>query len=811
MTTPDYDVVFWDDVGSPYSRALVDKKAIGGSEYAIVLLAEEFARRGLRVAAFGNGAAGTETLGYKDGRFDLTWTSVEAGTDPIKTKVLIVSRHSSYPQVDPSCLQRIAILVQDYNFYGYARSWAEMKAIDTHFSPNIMPICVSTPQRRAFDVVTPGIVIPPALDPIHYEVAEKVRRGEITKNPERFVYASAAVKGWAATRELWISLKKRHVELKNAELHVTSPGYDEFITAQDPEGELLFWGITYHPPVPPQKLSEWMADAAGLFFVNDFAETACMVACIAELVGCRMHILTQGRGRIDTFEEMLTSRLPTDKPDLFETQFLEHYRDPFLPATQAKDYSLASIADRWLDILGLPKIALAAPVGATGAKGPWGPTGMMVSTHKDVEDVFAEASPRRRPYRTPNLAMIQRVPGIPAGLTGSSYPLLGKSPVEHVSRPVTPSQVQLVIIVKNEKDVLHRALKSAEGIVDGATVVYDQMDSEVNHYPWMGDFPVHLTQAPSPYSGHAQARNEAIQIAGEFARAHLNDPYLLMLDADDTLDGFIEKDKLTADVYEIDIIDGALVYGRLSLFRPGGVTFHRRAHEYPASNGPVEKLKTLRIIRGHGGDARKVPLRKFLRDAEMLEKDWDEHHDSRSAFYLAQSYYDAARSTPQESPLASDRYRLASEWYARRARMGDWPQEVFISWMRVAQLTSFEETKIHAWLRAIETDPQRSVEVAHAALEYLNPVPRQRFALARFFADAAIRFLPDLDARERFPEGLFVDTEPYLWKFNMERSVTEWFLGQKGLAIAITEKLLASRFVPEYQKNILKDNLEKMK
>ena len=69
---------------------------------------------------------------------------------------------------------------------------------------------------------------------------------------------------------------------------------------------------------------------------------------------------------------------------------------------------------------------------------------------------------------------------------------------------------------------------------------------------------------------------------------------------------------------------------------------------------------------------------KYFQDAQVLEKAFyspeDEDLKDRYAFYTAQSYRDA------------DMYEKAIEWYAIRANLGGWYEEVYHSLLQISLL-----------------------------------------------------------------------------------------------------------------------------
>ena len=131
--------------------------------------------------------------------------------------------------------------------------------------------------------------------------------------------------------------------------------------------------------------------------------------------------------------------------------------------------------------------------------------------------------------------------------------------------------VGLVMIAKNEAHVIARAIKSARGLVDAMTVVVDESTTDDTAAVCEKLGAQVLVRS---YEGSlAVARNEAIALSRN------KTDYLLMLDPDDTIEGFLPE-PLVADVYDVPIHDGAWRGKRPLLFRgSAGVSYWRPRHE----------------------------------------------------------------------------------------------------------------------------------------------------------------------------------------------------------------------------------------
>ena len=108
--------------------------------------------------------------------------------------------------------------------------------------------------------------------------------------------------------------------------------------------------------------------------------------------------------------------------------------------------------------------------------------------------------------------------------------------------------VGLVLIAKNEASILPRAIGSGRNIVDTFTVVVDQKNTDDTFNLKLEGGSIRV--APTLFGGHAAARNEAVVVA---CNANPTD-FVLMLDADDTLEGNMPEGGLnhSVDGYEIE-------------------------------------------------------------------------------------------------------------------------------------------------------------------------------------------------------------------------------------------------------------------
>ena len=351
------------------------------------------------------------------------------------------------------------------------------------------------------------------------------------------------------------------------------------------------------------------------------------------------------------------------------------------------------------------------------------------------------------------------------------------------------STVSLCMIVKDESAVIKRCLLSVLPWLDGWTVV-DTGSSD--HTPELvqavlGNLPGQLVHRP--WRNFAENRTEAFELNRSLADYHL------VVDADDWLvaEADFRLSDLTADCYWLSVDLNGIRYGRPQLFRTAmewryeGVV-HEFAHCAAACDSG--KLAGLRYVCGYGEGARSRDPHKYLRDAELLEAALRRNPaDTRSSFYLAQSYRDAG--LLQEACAA----------YWQRTRLGGWREERYVSHLELARLLRRQdgpraEIRSHL-LDAVEINPARA-----EALVELAQVHRElgQWQLCHWFArEASQRSLPD--------DGLFLEEASYSWRPLDELALAEFYTGRFSVALERTAELLKDERLPDSQRPRLRQNL----
>lgn len=360
----------------------------------------------------------------------------------------------------------------------------------------------------------------------------------------------------------------------------------------------------------------------------------------------------------------------------------------------------------------------------------------------------------------------------------------------HASRTGGARTIGLCMIVKDETKVIRRCLESTLPLVDyilvvdtGSTdgtqqVIRDFLDEKkiagaVLEEPWR-DF----------------AYNRSYSLARLREVRHID--YALVIDADDRLEldpGFdvhAFKRSLDRDFYDIPIRHRTITHHRpqlLSNRRP----FHFKGilHEYvelpriPLTRGTGKGL----AIHASTDGARSQDKQKYEKDAVALEAALKTESDpfliSRYTFYLAQSYRDCG-----------NRER-AIDNYLRRAKLGYWNEEIYVSLYEAAKLMAVlnrpREQVIATFNRASQTIPGRA-EALHGAARYCRNI--------RQFNDGYV-FARDGLTISKPTEGLFV--EPWIYDYGLldEYAVNAYWIGQFGDCLNACERLLMDRKMPQ--------------
>lgn len=336
------------------------------------------------------------------------------------------------------------------------------------------------------------------------------------------------------------------------------------------------------------------------------------------------------------------------------------------------------------------------------------------------------------------------------------------------------------MIVKNEREVIARCLRSVKPFIQTWTIVDTGSDDGTQQavLEAMADMPGRLHERPWKDFGHN--RSEAIQLAREHS------DYLFFIDADEILQvpvGYQFPD-LVDDSYSVTIMHGNLRYGRTSLvanrlpWKYTGVL-----HEYLDVGRHIEPvlLEDVSVLYTTEGARSKNP-KKYLDDAAVFERALKEDPDNlRYRYYFAQSLRDAGE---VERAISAYQYRAALRGWAEE----DWHAQYQVA--RLMDRAGYPEgAVVNAYLKAYESRPTRAESLVWlgAYLRY-----RGRWAASKVFLLAANQI-------EYTKDRLFVEPDCYGWRKLDELAIASYHTGAKHLAKNLWALLIDSVQTPEDQ------------
>jgi len=314
-----WDLIVYDDVGSPIRPSALQSKGMGGSEFVLLQVAEALAAAGKRVLVVGHGQTESGRAKYADVRQPFSGHTCDT---------LLISRYSGHPEI-----QRSKTLILCSDLYGehYSR-------LEPLVAEGAQVLAVSQWQAGRFPARWGVKVVPNPVPDWVYGVRKE-------RDSDRFVYASAALKGLNLTLECWERLRMDSRVRPGSELRICHPGYDS------PDGAKVKAtpGVRALGSLPFEQVVWELASSAGLFYANVFPETFCIVAALAEAVGTRVHVW-QSHPAGGAVQETVSSPVASTFEE-FKDGFLGAY-GTLRPPPEPKDFRMSTVLKRWLEILG---------------------------------------------------------------------------------------------------------------------------------------------------------------------------------------------------------------------------------------------------------------------------------------------------------------------------------------------------------------------------------------------------------------------------------------------------------------------------
>ena len=331
----------------------------------------------------------------------------------------------------------------------------------------------------------------------------------------------------------------------------------------------------------------------------------------------------------------------------------------------------------------------------------------------------------------------------------------------------------LAMIVRNERQVIERCLRSAMPLID-AWVICDTGSTDgtpdvIRHR--LADVPGVLHERP--WRNFGVNRTELLTLAKS------QGDYLLLLDADMVVEGSRRAlDSLDKDAYYVRVAGGDPEYWMPYLIRASLPWRYMGAtHEYLHLERPFshQRLDGVSIRHHADGGSRHD---KFERDRQLLAAELAEDPtNARAVFYLAQTLRDLGE------------HEQAVKLYRRRAAMGGWDEEIFYSLYQVGVLLTPVDWPgaAAALLEAWNARPPRAEPLYQLAVGFRQ---RQQYAAAHLFASRGLTIAMPQDL-------LFLSPWVYQWGLWFEYSIAAYWVGDIKESLAACERVLAHKDLPE--------------
>lgn len=337
----------------------------------------------------------------------------------------------------------------------------------------------------------------------------------------------------------------------------------------------------------------------------------------------------------------------------------------------------------------------------------------------------------------------------------------------------------LNMIVKNESKVIKRCLASLKHLID-YWVIVDTGSSDGTQEiirEFMKDIPGELHERK--WENFEVNRNQALKLARSKA------DYLLFIDADEELifNENFEMPALDSDAYYITCGCEGMEFLRVGLISNRiDWKYEGVLHEVICSEQAKSyiKLKNVHnLIRREG--CRSQDPNRSLKDIEIFENLLKKNpNDSRSVYYLANTY------------LQIKNYAKALKFYEKRVTMSQLDEEVFLSYLSIAQLHQTMnkpmDVVVESYYKAYTSRSNRSEPLFFLANYYrMNKKFHEAFTIASF------------GVRLSFPdESLIIEKWVYDYGLFFELAVSAFELKRYTDAYLGFLKILGQNVVHEH-------------
>ena len=341
--------------------------------------------------------------------------------------------------------------------------------------------------------------------------------------------------------------------------------------------------------------------------------------------------------------------------------------------------------------------------------------------------------------------------------------------------------IVLNMIVKNESNIIERCLDSLLEMID-AFVICDTGSTDntievINNWKSKNNISGKILE--HSWVNFEHNRNLALDCCKEwiFENSKENKNYICNIDADDYLviqdpELFRSSCILNDSKMKIDIKFGDTIYDRTFIF-PSYVKskWEGALHEQLICESNITKLKGAHILVNTDGDRNKDPM-KYLKDVLVLEtaleKDPGNH---RNLFYLAQSFRDF------------DYKIMAEKLYLERFEIPHNDQERYICLLEAGKCRikrgKNDDKTLNILMKAFQFHPHR-LEAPYYIIRYF--ISKGLYRMGYQFGKSLLN--------TPIPEGLFIDTSVYNWRFNEEVSICACWCNDKELFKKLSNDIL---------------------
>jgi glycosyltransferase involved in cell wall biosynthesis len=354
----------------------------------------------------------------------------------------------------------------------------------------------------------------------------------------------------------------------------------------------------------------------------------------------------------------------------------------------------------------------------------------------------------------------------------------------------------LAMIVKNEASNIEECLKSVVKYIDYYVIAdtgsIDNTKEIIKNFFDSHNIPGEILD--HEWEDFGTNRSKVLK------HCHGKTKWALMIDADDYVEGNLPVSTFDDqyDGYVVKIARGPMIWYRAQIFNLNKKLwwYEEPLHEYAICEQPmnVPRLEGdyAWVVRTQGCRSKSVnsDREKYARDYFFLKGYLEkEPNQARKQFYAAQSAFDAQL------------YEVAEKEYLLRVQLGNWPEEVFYSWVRIGICREILGRPLpeiaDAFLQAYEVRPNRAEPLYHLSCIYRkHGRPKDAFLIAS----------GGLTIEVNHEDILFVDNSVYEWGILDEVATTAYYVGKFHMGLAACEKLLSEPYLPPEHKERVTNN-----